>query len=129
MGRRIGNTRQPFETLPELVEDDAARESQDRLRQFLNGLLFSRFEGDHFEITITREAGISPQTTFSYPHNFRFIPKDIWITSQIPTTTGESVSVVYASTDRDSIVFDVSAVTSGESVTVRFFAGVFVEEV
>jgi hypothetical protein len=119
MGLRKGNATQPFETLPEFVEDEASRESHDRLRQFFDGLLMARFDGDHFEITFDSNGAIQ------YPHNFRYVPKDLWLTSQ--TGDAATVTVNYNDFDNTNLDFTIAGLGAGESVTIRFFAGVFRE--
>jgi hypothetical protein len=122
MGRRFGNAKQPFETIPEKIQDPATREAIDRIQQFLAGTLFGRFDGDHFEVSITRNT--VGQTTFQYAHNFKFMPKDIWITYQ-DAEEAKWVTIDYLGIDATNLSFNIGNMDVGDTQIVRFFAGSF----
>ena len=127
MGIRRGFTTQPFETVADSIKDEATKDSIDRIRQFFDSLLMARFNGDHFEVTFTQKPiGFGPAiTAFTFEHNLGYQPQDLWVTSQ----TGDSATVSpdYDSFDSTNVAFDITGLALGDSVTIRFFAGSFVD--
>lgn len=76
----------------------------------LQDFLLANFK--HYEISFNTNV-----TNFKYPHNLGFIPKDVFITSQIGVGVAE-----FNYEDFDNQNFDITAT---DACTVRFFAGNF----
>jgi hypothetical protein len=124
MAKRDGYSRQPFELDSELSDDPVTRDIADRTRQFFDGIMLARFEGDHFAISLTRNGDIT------FPHNFNYAPKDLWITSEINKSAGGSYTISYDKFDKEKIEFSVSGlvIANDESIALRFFCGSFVND-
>jgi hypothetical protein len=125
MALRRGFTTQPFEVVADLVDDPAIKDSLDRIRQFFDSLLMARFNGDHFEVTFSQQLIAPAVTAFTFEHNLGYLPQDLWVTSQ----TGDSATVSpnYNSFNATTVAFDITGLALGDSVTIRFFAGSFVD--
>jgi hypothetical protein len=111
---RIGFKREVLELFASQTEDPIAQENFDRIRQFLERAMFLRFEGDKFEIEFSGAV-----TNFRYTHNLGFVPKDVWLTSDIGAGSATFNYELFSDTELD--------ITTSGAVTIRFFAGSFID--
>ncbi len=106
--------------IPE-VQDPTVRENFDRIQRASDDDLFGKFRGKHIELSLDKNI------TYLYPHNLGFRPRDL-IQTFLDKPTGASLTWNYGSFDRTNISLTVAGLASGESVDVRAFVGVYVEQ-
>jgi hypothetical protein len=105
--------REELELLAHLVDDQAAKESFDRLRLFINSDLFSKFDGGFFTLSIAAAV-----TNLKFQHRLGFIPLDIFQTSKIGAG---AVTFNYSLFDDENL-----DITTTGACDLRFVAGSFV---
>lgn len=103
------------------IKDPLVRDNLDRLQEFADKNLFSKFKGRHVSITLRSNK------TYSYPHNLGFKPLDVIQTSLV---TGGSGTLVwnYSAFSKTNLNFTVAGLAGSETLTVRAFIGSYVEQ-
>jgi len=107
--------RRELELLPNIIKDEASQENFDRIRLFINEDLFSKFDGNFYELSL--DASV---TNLRFQHRLGFKPRDIFVTS---TIGAGAVTFNYDLFDKDNL-----DITTTDACDIRFVAGSFVTD-
>lgn len=103
------------------VQDPVVRDNLDRVQQFVDENVLMRFRGKHVEIERSADG------TYTYNHNLGYRPRDVLQTS-VRTQGTATIAWNYDSFTTSSVSFTVAGLAANETLTVRAFIGVYLED-